>query len=100
MRLSNHQTKAIKTAATEVFGPEAEVWLFGSRVDENRRGGDIDLYVELPELERDEIRKLESRFWMRLQRVLGERKIDIVTHVRNSPLRPIDEQARNTGVRL
>jgi len=63
-------------------------------------GGDIDLYVELPAMEREETRRLESRFWIRLQRLLGERRIDIVTHVRGTPLRPIDQQARNTGICL
>ena len=28
------------------FGAETKVWLFGSRVDDARRGGDVDLYVE------------------------------------------------------
>ena len=28
------------------MGPKARIWLFGSRVDDSRRGGDVDLYVE------------------------------------------------------
>ena len=88
-----------KSAAAEIFGDEAEVWLFGSREDDNRRGGDIGLYVELPAMGEDEIR-LESRFWIRLQRALGERKIDIVTHLQGAPLRPVDQQARATGICL
>ncbi|MCC5866797.1 MAG: nucleotidyltransferase domain-containing protein [Wenzhouxiangella sp.] len=100
MRLTPHQIEAIKQSATEVFGAEAQVWLFGSRVDDSKRGGDIDLYVEVPSIDPDEIRRLESRFWIRLQRRLGERRIDIVTHLHGTPLRPIDQQARDTGVRL
>jgi predicted nucleotidyltransferase len=100
MRLTQLQAQAIKTAAAEIFGQDAEVWLFGSRVDDDKRGGDIDLYIELPAMKTEELRKLESRFWIRLQRALGEQKIDIVTHLRGRPLRPIDQQARKTGICL
>jgi uncharacterized protein len=100
MRLTPEQVASIKQAAADIFGPSARVWLFGSRVDDSLRGGDIDLYLELPGMDTEQIRRLETRFWIRLQRTLGERKIDIVTHAQGAPLRPIDEQARATGVRL
>ena len=45
MRLSQHQLAAIRTTATEVFGEQADVWLFGSRVDDRKKGGDIDLLI-------------------------------------------------------
>ncbi len=100
MRLTPTQIDLIKQSAEQTFGPEASVWLFGSRVDDTRRGGDIDLYLELPPMDPEAQRKLETRFWVRLQRVLGERKIDIVSHRHGAPLRPIDEQARSSGIRL
>jgi predicted nucleotidyltransferase len=46
MRLSAHERDVIREAAAEVFGPDVRVMLFGSRVDDSRRGGDIDLFVE------------------------------------------------------
>jgi len=36
---------SIKQVAAEVFGSGAHLFLFGSRVDDQRRGGDIDLYI-------------------------------------------------------
>lgn len=45
MRLSPGQVAAIKQETGHCFGVQAEVWLFGSRVDDARRGGDVDLYV-------------------------------------------------------
>lgn len=47
MRLSTSQIETIRAAAQQNFGAEASVWLFGSRVDDTKRGGGgVDLYVE------------------------------------------------------
>ena len=100
MRLSEKQVAQIKSAAADVFGADAQVWLFGSRVNDQRRGGDIDLYVELPADMDEQEAVLQTRFWTRLQRDLGEQRIDIVTHVTGTTMRPIDQQARATGICL
>src|SRR5512144_3002065 len=47
MRLDPSEITAITATAAQVFGPSATVRLFGSRVDDRRRGGDIDLYIEV-----------------------------------------------------
>lgn len=46
MRLTDRQIKDIKEEVARILGPDAEVWLFGSRVDDNARGGDVDLMIE------------------------------------------------------
>lgn len=46
MRLKPEQAQFIKSTIARHFGEEARVWLFGSRVNETRRGGDVDLYVQ------------------------------------------------------
>jgi uncharacterized protein len=46
MRLTHAQIETIRKAAHQNFGEDAAVWLFGSRVDDAKRGGDVDLYVE------------------------------------------------------
>ncbi len=48
MRLTHHQAQTIKTQAEQVFGLGAKGYLFGSRVDNHLKGGDIDLYVVPP----------------------------------------------------
>jgi len=44
LRLSEKEIKLIKYKVKSIFG-EAVVYLFGSRLDDSKRGGDIDLYV-------------------------------------------------------
>ncbi len=46
MRLTAEESAAIKSAAAQAFGSGAVVRLFGSRVHDHLRGGDIDLRVE------------------------------------------------------
>lgn len=46
MRLTPKEAEIIRSAARQVLGAGARVYLFGSRADDAERGGDIDLYVE------------------------------------------------------
>lgn len=100
MRLSPEQVDAIKRSTAEVHGPAACVWPFGARVDDSKRGGDIDLYLELPPLSAAQQVAGETQLRVTLQRRLGERKIDIVSRRPDSPARSIEEQARGTGILL
>jgi predicted nucleotidyltransferase len=101
MRLTDTQAEAIRASAIQNFGRTAQVWLFGSRVDEQRAGGDIDLYIE-PELQ-DPAQLVDAKlhFLMELHKKLGEQKIDVVIH--RSQFKEdmsIYRIARETGVRL
>lgn len=44
MRLSAHERKIIRSEILNV-DPNGKIFLFGSRVDDLKRGGDIDLFV-------------------------------------------------------
>ena len=44
MRLSEKEIKIIKENTKKIFG-ESKIILFGSRLDDNKKGGDIDLYI-------------------------------------------------------
>jgi predicted nucleotidyltransferase len=101
VRLAPEETEAIRTAAREVFGPAAEVRLFGSRADDARRGGDIDLHVEVPGPDDPALLDdLRFRFVDLLHGRLGEQRIDVVVHAAEAALRPIDRIAMAEGVRL
>ncbi len=99
MRLREDEIRAIRDEVTRAFGSEALVRLFGSRVDDRRRGGDIDLYIEVPG---DEDKRLEGERQLlhALLTRLGDQRIDIVTAPPGGKGRAIDEVARGEGVAL
>ncbi|NPA11174.1 MAG: nucleotidyltransferase domain-containing protein [Epsilonproteobacteria bacterium] len=45
MRLSKQELEIIKTTVNEEVG-ECDIYIFGSRLDDNKRGGDVDIYVD------------------------------------------------------
>jgi len=99
MRLTQEQIDAIRNSVHEVFGPGAQVWLFGSRVDERRRGGDIDLLVRPATTHTKPSLASKVRFLNKLERRIGERKVDVVVEVADDS-RPIVRVAHETGVLL
>ncbi|HUX43091.1 MAG TPA: nucleotidyltransferase domain-containing protein [Rectinemataceae bacterium] len=54
--------------------PNAKVWLFGSRVDDSKRGGDIDLAILSRTIGREELRKIRRDIMDRI----GEQHLDII----------------------
>ncbi|HAI70350.1 MAG TPA: DNA polymerase III subunit beta [Gammaproteobacteria bacterium] len=101
MRLSTEEKQIIKSAVKEVMGESAIVLLFGSRVDESKRGGDIDLFIDanLPNA-LDRVQK-KSRLWAKLQQRLGEQRIDIIIAANKPEERQeIEHVARETGIRI
>ena len=96
IRLSDYEVKAIKETAEEVFGKGTKVFLFGSRTDPEKRGGDIDLYV-VPGSREDLFNK-QIKFLAKLKLRIGEQKIDLI--LSEDPERPIEKEALKTGVQL
>jgi predicted nucleotidyltransferase len=96
MRLSTNEQQIIADASLRWFGVRPR--LFGSRVDDQKRGGDIDLYIETDLTAQ---RGVDARMHMvaDIWRHLGERKIDVVINA-GGPVLPIFEVARRDGVWL
>jgi len=99
MRLSPEQQSAIRAASLASFNEGVRVWLFGSRVDDNKRGGDIDLLIQPAPSATDHLFARKIRFLTRLEQVLGERKIDVVIEEPNET-RPIVAIARAKGIKI
>ncbi|WP_019570532.1 MULTISPECIES: nucleotidyltransferase domain-containing protein [unclassified Thioalkalivibrio] len=98
MRLSEDQRKTIHHTAHELFG-DCTVYLFGSRVDDAARGGDIDLLVETPRPVENRA-AMAARYTARLQRALGDQHIDVLIVDPNTRHQPIHDRAREQGVVL
>ncbi len=77
MRITPEQRIAIVQSVKEIMGDDARVKLFGSRADDSKRGGDIDLYVRVDGFDRY-LQKKTSMILYRIFQKLGELPIDIV----------------------
>lgn len=95
MRVTPEQIDAIKTLARRYFGEDAELWLFGSRADDARRGGDVDLYVE-PAMESTLLSALRCKIALEDSLDLH---VDLVVKERGKD-KPIYRLAKTRGVRL
>jgi len=93
LRISDYEKEIIVKIAKDIFGNYTKVYLFGSRVYDDKKGGDIDLYI-IP----DKLFEKEIKFKTLLQINLGEQKIDVVLH--RDFERDIGKAALSEGVLL
>ena len=92
--------QTICNKARHYFGNMTQVWLFGSRVDDSKRGGDIDLYIELENQDISLIAMAKLRFLRSLHSELGEQKIDVVLRLANTNTLAVYDIAKETGIQL
>ena len=95
MRLTEYEVKSIKESFLNIF-EEGTISLFGSRVDNTKKGGDIDLFIQTPK----EKATLENKikFLVMLKEKIGEQKIDVV--LSRDKTRLIEQEALKNGVEL
>ncbi|HET8701291.1 MAG TPA: nucleotidyltransferase domain-containing protein [Nitrococcus sp.] len=96
MRLSREQITAIRDVVCQEAGPEARVRVFGSRLDDERRGGDLDLFVEVN-------RPVANPAWLaarisgRLTRSMHGRDVDVVLSAPNLQRSAVHAVAEREG---
>lgn len=96
MRLTSEQIQLITRTVSHWAGEGAHVYLFGSRLNDQAKGGDVDILVEadasLSLIQRAQIKmSLESRL---------DLPVDVVSQVRNVQPTPFQIIARSGATRL
>jgi predicted nucleotidyltransferase len=95
MRLTQKEVDVIKATVNKHLS-NADVYLFGSRVDDAKRGGDIDiLIIGTQEYDLGIIMRIKSD----IKRQLGDQKID-VAYERPGAMTPFGELVKMEAVPL
>ena len=76
MRVSKLIIDKIKFAITKSFG-DVEIYLFGSRLIDSKKGGDIDLAIK-SNYSKEEFKKRKIKFFTELMKIDFDYKIDVV----------------------
>jgi predicted nucleotidyltransferase len=99
MRLTSLQRDLLKEQIVRELGEGCQMLLFGSRVDDTARGGDVDLLVRSP-------RSLQRKVWLeallaaRAERALDGRRVDVLLLDPATTLQSVHVNALKTGVPL
>jgi predicted nucleotidyltransferase len=93
MRITGAEKDALVNSVRQA-DPDARIWLFGSRLDDSKKGGDIDIAILSPLIH------LPDRIRIRRSIIdrIGERKVDMVVSADGAD--PFFRLAVETGVRI
>jgi predicted nucleotidyltransferase len=96
MRLNVEDITSIKAVTKSVFGENAIVTLFGSRTEDSKKGGDIDLLIKCNKtVSRDDLYQLKLKFLVQLKKRIGDQKIDVIIdggQVNNSIIKTVEKE--------
>jgi predicted nucleotidyltransferase len=93
MRITPAEKKALTEAVWQV-DQDARIWLFGSRVDDAKKGGDIDIAILSPKIHLSERMRIRRNIVDRI----GDQKIDIIVSTDGQD--PFFRLAVETGLRI
>ena len=99
MRLSDDHIQNIKSTAQALLGDGVRVVLFGSRVDDHAKGGDVDLLIEVQQ-PLAEPALMSARIASRISRAMHGRKVDVLLKAPNLKEQAIHQIAARQGVVL
>jgi len=93
MRLDQKDADSIVKTIRQL-DPNASIHLFGSRIDDDSRGGDLDLLVLSSVLEYRDKLIIRSR----LKELIGNRKIDLI--ITDIPQSAFEKHAYKNSIRI
>jgi len=98
MRISNEEKEYIIKNFKDSFDG-GKLYIFGSRIDDSKKGGDLDLFIEYHrDIPFKEFYKMLKKFRKRLH-ILPYYKVDIIYHLPNKEIKNIHKEAKN-GIEL
>ncbi len=95
VRLNDFEINTIKEVIQKYL-PDAKVFVYGSRADDSKRGGDIDLLIYTDQ--KVELKTQSSIYWDICEKI-GEQKIDMLFTKEDSN-EPFVNLIRPTAVKL
>lgn len=95
MRLTEFEIKSIITSFKQYFD-SGDIYLFGSRIDDTAKGGDIDLYIDTQDTSDLVTKKIQ--FINILKSIIGEQKVDVILSIDKT--RDIEKQGLKEGIKL
>ena len=97
MRLSKTTKNKIVQLAQQHFGKNIQLYLFGSRVYDDKKGGDIDLFLEI---DNPINMQVQINFLREIYKKVTERKIDLLIKTPDSKDKPTFHSAKKEGILL
>lgn len=100
MRLKPQEIQEIVKIGKSLFGENCQIYIFGSRIDNTKKGGDIDIYIET-NLDIPLILENKIKFLVSLVKAIGEQKIDVIVfNPKKMKKEHIHEIAKKEGIRI
>jgi len=97
MRISDQEKFLFIQYAKKHFGNQMHLYLFGSRIDDDKKGGDIDLFLDS---KIDITMQQQINFIADSYQYITSRKLDLVVKSPNLENRPIYDTAKAEGILL
>jgi predicted nucleotidyltransferase len=100
VRITLEQHQKARATIEKMFGKNTKTWLFGSRVHDNKKGGDVDIYAEAEKIPGHGEVLSEIETGVALEAIFDDGTVDLLVSYPGEQLKAIHRIAKKTGVML